>query len=256
MGVEQLVREGGFALITGDPGTGKSVVLRMLAQRLSLLPDVCTGILTRPQSRILDFYRELGPLFGVPLMPHNRWMTFQGLRQKWAAHIESTLWRPVLLIDEAQEMNSFVLSEVRLLSSTQLDSRSILTVVLCGDQRITDRLREPALLPLASRIRVRLRREAAQPAELRDWLRHSLEQAGQPHLMTPELIDALAEHAAGNYRTLATMAGELLEAAVKREARQLDEKLFLEVFAPPPPQQQQKPHHRSAPAETQARNRQ
>ena len=48
--LENLVREGGFALITGDPGTGKSVALRLLAHRLAALPDVVTGVLTRPQS--------------------------------------------------------------------------------------------------------------------------------------------------------------------------------------------------------------
>jgi len=51
--------------------------------------------------------------------------------------------------------------------------------------------------------------------------------------MTKELITTLAEHAAGNYRILMTMAGELLDAAVQRDLKQLDEKLYLEVFAVP-----------------------
>ncbi len=51
--------------------------------------------------------------------------------------------------------------------------------------------------------------------------------------MTAELIDTLVEHAAGNYRTLMTMAGELLMAGVAKEAAQLDEKLYFEVYPPP-----------------------
>lgn len=248
--VEHLIREGGFAMISGEPGTGKSVALRLLAKRLSMQPDLSVGVLTRPQSRISDFYREMGLVFGVSLNPHSRWMPFQALRQKWAAHIDSTYLRPVMLIDEAQEMSSVVLSELRLLTSTQFDSRSILTVVLCGDDRLTERLREPALLPLASRIRARLALEAAQPRELLEWLRHSLEEAGQPHLMSAELMATLCEHAAGNYRALANLANELLAAAVKREARLLDEKLFFEVFAPP-----QKPARRAASSELAAGSR-
>ncbi len=65
--VEQsLVREGGFALITGDPGAGKSVVLRLLAERLGRLLDLTVGALAHPQSHVADFYRELGDGFTLP----------------------------------------------------------------------------------------------------------------------------------------------------------------------------------------------
>ena len=70
--LQHQVREGGFALISGDPGSGKSAALRFTAQRLGALPDVSVGVLSRPQSHLADFYRELDHLFGVPLAPHNR----------------------------------------------------------------------------------------------------------------------------------------------------------------------------------------
>ena len=112
--IEQtLVREGGFALITGDPGTGKSVVLRLLAERLSQQHDITVGAMTHPSSNLADFYREMGDLFGVELKPHNRWCGFKALRERWLAHLEGTLPRPVLLIDEAQEMQPSVLNELR-----------------------------------------------------------------------------------------------------------------------------------------------
>ena len=67
--VEQLVQEGGFALITGESGTGKSVALRIVAGRLSALRDVTVGVIERPQSKSSDFYRELGDIFAVKLTP-------------------------------------------------------------------------------------------------------------------------------------------------------------------------------------------
>ena len=229
---EQQVRQGGFISITGESGNGKSTVLRQLRARLSTASDLVTAEISRPQSELPDFYRELGDHFDVPLRPHNRWAGFKSLREKWRGHMETTLWRPVIFVDEAQEMPSSVLSELRLMSSADLDSRSILSVVLCGDSRLGERFGEPALIPLATRIRVRLLLEPVTPKELHDCLSHLLAQAGNPQLMTAGLTATLCEHALGNYRALANMAAELLAAAVRRELPQIDEKLFFEVFAP------------------------
>jgi len=227
------VREGGFALITGDSGTGKSVVLRLLAERLARVRDLTVGVIAHPQSHVADFYRELGDVFGVALKPHNRWNGFKILREQWTAHLESTLLRPVLLVDEAQEMPALVLSELRLLTSAHFDSRALLSVVLAGDSRLTELFRREELRPLGSRLRTRLTLEYASREELRASLEHRLAAAGNPTLMTAELTTTLCEHALGNYRVLTTMADELLAVAARRELPQLDEKLYLEVFAPP-----------------------
>ncbi len=72
--IAPLLREGGFALISGDVGTGKSVALRLIAERLAPVPDLTVAALTHPSANLADFYRELGDLFAVELCPHNRWM--------------------------------------------------------------------------------------------------------------------------------------------------------------------------------------
>ena len=92
--VEQLVQEGGFALISGESGTGKSVALRIVAQRLAALRDVIVGVVERPQSKSGDFYRELGDIFSVQLRPSNRWGGFRALRDRWKAHVTATRIRP------------------------------------------------------------------------------------------------------------------------------------------------------------------
>lgn len=230
-----LVREGGFALLTGGVGTGKSVALRLIAERLAPLPDLTVAALAHPSANLADFYRELGDLFAVELKPHNRWMGFKALRNRWLAHLDSTLLRPVLLIDEAQQVSPTVLSELRLLASAYFDSRVLLTVVLAGDQRFTELLRNEELLPLGSRIRARLNLEYASREDLLECLQHLTRSAGNPTLMTAELLRTLCDHAMGNYRVLTTMAAELLAVAAQRELTQIDEKLYLEVFAPPGP---------------------
>ena len=230
--VEQLVQEGGFALICGDSGTGKSVALRIVAQRLAALRDVSVGVLERPQSQSADFYRELGDIFSVKLRPSNRWGGFRALRERWKAHVASAHIKPVLLIDEAQEMHPNVLSELRILSSSDFDSTSLLTVILSGDGRLSELLRHEDLIPLGTRIRTRLHTEAASREELLELLRHALSKAGNAALMTAELMETLVDHAAGNYRVLMTMGADLLAHGMGREVEQLDEKLYLELYQP------------------------
>ena len=227
------IREGGFAMIHGDPGSGKSIVLRLLAERLKKLPDITVGAINHPQSNLADFYRELGDIFAVPLKPSNRWGGFKALRERWLSHLEASRVRPVLLIDEAQEMTPQVLSELRLLASARFDSQPLLCIVMAGDARLVEKLRREELIPLGSRIRTRLATEFASRDELLACLDHLTAGAGNASLMTPQLRHTLCDHAAGNYRILTTLAAELLAAAAQRDLPVLDEKLYLEVFAQP-----------------------
>jgi general secretion pathway protein A len=228
--VEQLVQEGGFALVTGEPGTGKSVALRIIAGRLQALRDVMVGVIERPQSKTADFYRELGDIFAVKLAPHNRWGGFKALRERWKAHVASSRIRPVLLIDEAQEMSPDVLGELRILSSADFDATSLLTVVLSGDGRLLELLRQEDLVPLGTRIRTRLVTEAASRDEFLELLRHALSKAGNATLMTAELMEALVDHSSGNHRLLMNMGGELLAYGMANEVAQLDEQCYLELY--------------------------
>ncbi len=230
---KNLVHEGGFAMINGEPGTGKSASLRILASRLGNMRDVSVGVISLPSGRLSDFYREMGDLFGIELSPHNRWGGFKQLRERWAAHLEGTLTRPVLLIDEAQEVPSAVLNELRLLSSIDFDSRNLLSVVLAGDKRLANKLRHDELLPLGSRIRTRLTTEYATREELMSCLQHLLREAGNATLMSETLMLTLCEHALGNYRVLTGMASDLLDMAVEQDLTHLDEKLYFQCFGSP-----------------------
>ena len=208
--------------------------LILVSQNIDWVQSLGPHFEWHPSGNLADFYREMGDLFGVELRPHNRWGGFKALRERWLAHLEGTLLRPVLLIDEAQEMQPAVLSELRLLSSMAFDSRNLLSVVFAGDARLNNKLRRDELLPLGSRIRTRLTMEYASRDELVNCLNHLLHSAGNAHLMTTELAATLCDHAVGNYRVLTGMASELLATAAQRELTQLDEKLFLELYGATP----------------------
>ena len=230
--IELTLADGGFAMITGEPGMGKSAALRLLSSRLERQRDVVVGTIDHPQSGVSDFYREVGELFGVSLTPRNLWGGFKALRQLWSDHVASTLMRPVLLVDEAQQMQGAVFNEIKTLSSKSFDSQQLLCVVFAGDSRLLERLRQADLRPLDSRIRRRLALGYTERDALLACLDHVLEEAGNPALMTTELKTTLAEHAAGNLRTMMGHAEELLFVAADSKLEVLDEKLFFDAFHP------------------------
>lgn len=233
--IENLVMDGGIATVMGDPGQGKSVALRLIDEQLKGLREVCVARIDRPQSGLSDFYREIGELFGIELRASNRYGGFKALRKKWRSHIESTLLRPVLLIDECQDMPTVALSELRLLMADEFDSKRILTVVLAGDMRLAERFKAADLLPLARRVRVKLTLAPLTDEELKKMLDHSLTAAGNRQIMTPGIIDALVAHSGGSPSTLMNTCDELLARAVATEQAQIDEKLFFDVYQPPKP---------------------
>lgn len=228
--MDELVLEGGFALITGDNGSGKSVALRLLRESLEKTRDNVVVTLARPQSSVADFYRELGASFGTPIGASNRWGGFNALREKWRAKLDATSARPVVLIDEAQDMNAAVLAEIRSLTSDRLDSRHLLTVVLCGDERLFASLDTRDLRPIASRVRVRLTRASLDPSAAEDALAHAMKEAGNSDLFSAGVVAKLAEHSLGNWRALMNASSELLQHALRREApTPIGEQLFFDV---------------------------
>ena len=107
--------------------------------------------------------------------------------------------------------------------------------------RLPERFRSTALVSLGSRIQVRLVLEPLGRDDLLNYLEHALDQAGAPHLMTKPLMETLVDHASGNLRLLNTMAAELLVRGAQKEVKQLDEKLFLQVFSRRPASSKRRP---------------
>lgn len=206
--LEHLVLDGGFSSITGDLGIGKSAALRLLKARLEGVPELCVQVLQRPLSSLRDFYRELADLFAVDINTANRYASFDRIRGQWLAGIKRTLFRSVLIIDEAQS---------------------------ASDDRLFKKLATPELAPLESRLHVRHTVETWSSDDLATMLKARLHSTGRPHIMTEGVIIAVSSHCLGNPRTMLAQCNELLLAAAQRDALVIDEQLFFDVLKPTSP---------------------
>lgn len=227
--VENLVMDGGFAMITGEPGLGKSVSLHILYNRLNGIRELKVGEITRPQSNLTDFYRELSDIFGVELNVRNCFGSFKSLREKFRSHLNTTLLRPVVIIDDAQEAPSVVLKELRILASDKFDSKTILTIILAGDHTLPPRFTNDDLMTIGTRIKARLNLKPWSKEELKHLLSFAIEKAGNPNLMSDGLKNSLPEHALGVPRIMMNMANQILYLGVSKETSVLDEKLLFEL---------------------------
>lgn len=227
--VENLVFEGGFMLLTGSPGSGKSAILRQVEHRFHEVAEVRLRVFTRPQSTIRDFYRELSDLFGVPMKISNRFGGFKTLREEWNGHIKESLFRSVLIIDEAQEMPIETLAELRLLSSLNLDSQNILGVILSGDERLISKLAQKELEPLKSRLKLVHRLSPLSPEELSQHISHNLQSSGATeNLFDKDVIRMLCRGADGNLRTCMNLFSSLLLFARQKHQKHITQKTLFE----------------------------
>ena len=228
--ISDLVFQGGFAAILAEPGQGKSCVLRLIYEQLGSQKNVIVKELTRSQASLNDFYRQLCELFGVSFNTYNRFEGYQTLKNKWRKYIEDTRLSPVILLDEAQALQSPVLTELKSLYSENFDSKTLITVVLAGDMRLRDLLEsDKDFQPINSRLRHRLVLQTKTPDELESFLTEAINIAGTPSLMTPGLIRTLAQNSMGNLRSLMILANECLFEAARRELRFVDESIYLDL---------------------------
>lgn len=229
--IEEIASSGGYAMLTGASGIGKSTTLRSIAHKLEESSKLVPAIICRPQSGLRDFYRELGTIFRVDLKTANCYGSFNDVRGKWQKIIRDTCFRPVLIIDEAQSAREEVLSELRLLGSVELDSQCLTAVILAGDERLSAKLQSPELLPLASRMREKLVLRPYPQNELEKMLGHVLQQAGCSQMLSSGVLALLSEHSCGNPRTMMNRAEQLLSAALREEISVIDEKTYHRVFS-------------------------
>ena len=171
---------GGFVLLSGDIGTGKTTVCRCFLEQIPA--DCHIAYIFNPKLTVEELLTSICDEFHVPLPPS---AAIGGSAKSLIDPLNAFLLRAhaagqnsVLIIDEAQNLSSDVLEQLRLLTNLETNERKLLQIILIGQPELRGMLARPELEQLAQRVIARFHLEALSPPETADYIAHRLAIAG------------------------------------------------------------------------------
>jgi general secretion pathway protein A len=257
---DALQRREGLVVITGEIGTGKTVLCRALLETFHEARTFLSVILD-PLLGVDDLiYQVLGD-FGItkrdarathaPLPEATRHQLVTTLQQFLASLIALNA-HAVIMIDEAQHLTPAVLEQIRLLSNFETDRAKLLQIVLVGQPNLEAMLRQPDLRQLDQRVARRIHLDPLSGDEVREYVTRRLAVASAPTLpFTPAALDLIRTISQGIPRVVNTLCDQALELGFERRARPIDrdivaeasDRLKLPRVEPPPEPEHQRVSH-------------
>jgi general secretion pathway protein A len=215
-------------LLTGEPGVGKTCVLRALRARLPEAGFRLTYCHNATLGR-RDFYRQLCLALG--LAPN---ATAAAVFYAVTTHVEDLAkerLHPVFLLDEAHLLHEQMLGHLHILLNYQWDSKALLSLVMVGLPELNDLLQMRRYRSLYSRLHVRLHIDPLTPDDTAEYLRYRLKRAGvEREVFTADAVAMLHESAVGGMRELDRIATGCLREAMRRKKRLVERDLLPRVI--------------------------
>jgi len=219
----------GHVLLTGEPGVGKTCVLRALRYRLgdSFRLTYCHNATLGRR----DFYRQLCLALGLSPKATAAAVFYEVSRHVQQLGEEHVY--PVFLLDEAHLLHQDVLDHLHILANYEWDSRSLLSLVLVGLSEMQQRMALARNRSLWSRIHTRVHLGEAKVDDTAEYLQHRLGRAGaDASLFSSDAIAMLHEASVGRLRDIDRIATDALKRAARRKLKKIDRHLIELAVAP------------------------
>jgi general secretion pathway protein A len=211
----------GFVVVTGEVGTGKTLLLRCLLRLLKESSDVAYAYLFNSRLSATEFLHYILADFGLPASGKNKSELLLDLGQYLLSRGAKRL-TTVLIIDEAHHLSDDLLEEVRLLSNLETTDDKLLQIVLVGQPELDDKLDSLGLRQLKQRIALRAQLGPLEPEETREYISRRLQIAGadpgREPIFSAEAVSAIYRHSQGLPRLINTICENGLIAAYARQS--------------------------------------
>jgi type II secretory pathway predicted ATPase ExeA len=187
----------GFILLTGEVGTGKTTLLNRLLESLDQ-QRVASAFVFNPRLNASQFFEYMIADFGIQCNSDRKSRVLFALHQ-WLLNRFQAGEQTVLVVDEAQNLSSQALEEIRLLTNLETATEKLLQIVLAGQPEFEQKLNHRELRQLRQRIELRAKTLPLTPEETRGYILERLRIAGGngEEIFSSEAIDAVLEHARG-----------------------------------------------------------
>ena len=211
----------GFVVVTGEVGTGKTLLLRCLLRLLRESKDISYSYLFNSRLSPSEFLQYVLSDFGLPASGKNKSELLLDLGQFLVARGAKRL-TTVLIIDEAHHLSEDLLEEIRLLSNLETTDDKLLQIVLVGQPELDQKLDSLGLRQLKQRIALRAQLGPLDSVETTEYIAQRLRIAGadpqRDAIFPPESIEAIYEHSRGLPRLINTICENGLIAAYARQS--------------------------------------
>jgi general secretion pathway protein A len=218
---------GGFIQLTGEVGTGKTTVVRTLLSRVPHHADV--AVILNPRVSPLEFLQTICEELGLDIPAADRDSVKQMVdalnRRLLHAHAEGR--RIIVLVDEAQNLSTEVLEQVRLLTNLETPTQKLLQIILIGQPELRELLDRNELRQLAQRITGRYHLRPLTPEETKGYVRHRLKVAGSSEeIFTPGALEEAHRISGGIPRVINVTCDRALLGAYTQETRKITSALM------------------------------